>query len=39
MTVMTRQKALTILTDDLLIKDSGVYLSHLVLELCLLEMV
>lgn len=25
MTVMTRQKALTILTDDLLIKDSGVY--------------
>lgn len=25
MIVMTRQKALTILTDDLLIKDSGVY--------------
>lgn len=25
MTVMTRQKALTILTDDLFIKDSGVY--------------
>lgn len=25
MTVMTRQKALTILTDDLLIKDYGVY--------------
>lgn len=25
MTVMTRQKALTILTDDLLIKNSGVY--------------
>ena len=25
MTVMTRQKALTILTDDLLIKESGIY--------------